>query len=138
MHRTQITAAGDRLKYIGKVTTHIASIEIIKNKLEYCCLYFLNTAKSEYYISGKSNMYLFSTLENAKYVHFPINLNPPKVIAHYNLRSLVHNIYAYVNFKKLGMASNSQVRLPMTTLLPISSNLDTKKPNTMRAHSYTK
>lgn len=94
--QTRITCGGDVLDYFGDVTTHTVSIETIK--LHWNLV--LSTPGAKYCTGDISNMYLMYLLPNAEYVQFRYDLIPPRIIAYYNLDSLVINSFVYARINR--------------------------------------
>ena len=91
IHRTIITAGGNRLNYLDNVSTHTASMETISTHWNSV----ISTPKVCYCTGDISNMYLCSTLNDAEDSRFPVDLISPNIIAHYKLQPLIRNGYAH-------------------------------------------
>ena len=59
-----------------------------------------STSHTRYCTGDISNMFLCSTLDDAEYVRFPVQLILPNIIAHYKLQPLIQNGYVYAQIKK--------------------------------------
>ena len=94
--RMRITCGGDVLDYFGDVTTHTASILTVKMHWNSV----ISTPGAKYCTGDISNMYLMSILPEAEYVSFRYELILPRIIAHYNLYSLVVDGYVYAKINK--------------------------------------
>ena len=105
--RTRITCGGDVLDYFRDVTTHTASMETIKMHWNSV----LSTPDARYCTGDISNMYLMSVLPEVEYVRFRYKLIPPRIIAHYNLDSLVVDgyVYAKINNAWYGLKQSGKI-----------------------------
>ena len=84
-NRTRITAGGDRLDYLGDVSTKTAGLETTKIVLNSV----VSTPDAKFMTIDISNMYLNTPLADYKYMRFHIDLIPQEVIDEYNLRNKV-------------------------------------------------
>ena len=81
--------------YDGDITTHTASMEIIKAHWNPV----VSTKDEIYCTIDISNMYLMSDLMDSEYVKFNYNLTPQRIIDRYKLDTLIDNgfVYAKIN-----------------------------------------
>ena len=94
--RVQIYASGNLLQYDNDVTTHTSSMETIKTHWNSV----ISTPNTKYCTGDISNIYLMSDLINSEYVKFKVDMIPPCIVAHYDLKNLIHNGYIYAKIKK--------------------------------------
>eukprot|EP00536_Pseudo-nitzschia_multiseries_P001445 jgi/Psemu1/3368/gm1.3368_g len=113
-YQTRIMAGGDRLIYDVNVTTHTASMEIMK--LHWNSV--VSTPRAKYCTRDISNMCLCSSLEDPEYAH--------------QLETLAHNGYVYVNIKKAWYGLKQLGKLHMMTWWPICT-----RPLEQRDYSYS-
>ena len=106
--RLRITCGGDRLEYFGDTTTHSASMETIKCQLNS----IVSTLNAKAATGDISNMYLGSTLPEAEYVRFRLELIPEEFVKAYALTDLATPdgyVYARVNKAWYGLKQAGKI-----------------------------
>ena len=104
-NRVCITAAGDRLDYLGDVATHTASLETFKLLLNSV----ISTEGGMMCTGDISNMYLYSSLDSFEYVRFKVELVPPAIIKLYRLQDKIHKGDIYAKVKEVFCLQVTQI-----------------------------
>jgi hypothetical protein len=93
IHRTRMTAGGDRLDYDGKKSTETASLETPKFHLNSV----ISTKRARHLCLDIGNMYLNTKLLSPEYMRIHISLIPNEIKVEYNVEDFVdENGYVYV------------------------------------------
>jgi hypothetical protein len=111
-HQVRMTVGGDRIEYPGVLATKTADLTVTKAILNSVC----STKAALYMNMDVKNYYLGTPLERYEYVRIPVSMVPGKFMDEYNLHSLVHNGYLYVEVRK-GMYGLPQAGLLANVLL---------------------
>jgi hypothetical protein len=107
-----MTVAGDRVEYPSEVATRTADLTVTKAILNSVC-----STKAALYMNMDIKKYYRGTpLERYTYVCIPFSMVPDEIMNEYNLHSLVHNSYLYVEVRK-GMYGLPQAGLLANILL---------------------
>jgi hypothetical protein len=91
-HRVRMTVGGNIIEYPGEVATRTADLTVTKATLNSVC----STNAALYMNMDIKNYYLGTPLERYKYVRISVSMVPDKIMNEYNLHSLVHSGYIYV------------------------------------------
>jgi hypothetical protein len=93
IHRTRMTAGGDRLDYDGKTSTETASLGTTKIHLNST----ISTRRARYLCLDIGNMYLNTKLLSPEYMRIHISLIPDEIKEEYNVDQFVdEDGYVYV------------------------------------------
>ena len=98
----------------------------------------MSTSKARYCTDNIFNMYLCSTLADSECVISLSTSYRPTSLTTTNCNPLPTTDISMHKSKRLGTASNNQVKLSMTILLCTSSNVVTKRPPKQRTYSCMK
>lgn len=93
---TRLTDGGDRLPYSQSTYTPNADLSTIK-------LFFnsvLSSPNTRFVTCDIENFYLNNLLPDPEYMKLPIEIIPNEIINLYNLSSLIHNQYLYLQINK--------------------------------------
>jgi hypothetical protein len=111
-HRTRITVGGNRIDYPGDTSAPTADITTFKLLINST----LSTPGAKMACADVKNFYLNTPMDKPEFMRFPIALIPDEIIQEYNLLTLLHNGYIYVQIDK-GMYGLPQAGILANQLL---------------------
>ena len=95
-HPTRLTVGGNLIHFPGDVTTPAA--DIITAKLIFNSV--LSTKNAKFMCADISNFYLDNPMNRYEYMKIPMDIIPKEIIQKYNLRSLAHKGFVYMEIQK--------------------------------------
>jgi hypothetical protein len=95
-HRVRMTVGCDRVECPGEVGPKTADLMVAKAILNSVC----STKGALYMNMDIKNYYLSTRLERYEYVQIPVIVVPEDILTEYNLHTLIHNVYLYVEVRK--------------------------------------
>jgi hypothetical protein len=96
MYRIRFTAGGDKIIYLGKVSTPTADLPTVKLHLNSV----LSTPGAKYMSIDIKNFYLDTPMTQYEYMWIPVKHIPADIMAQYKLTSLIHNKMVMVEIRK--------------------------------------
>jgi hypothetical protein len=94
--RVRLTVGGNRIVYDGDVSTKTSGIttaKILFNSV-------LSTPAAQFMTADIKDFYLNTPMKEYEYMRIRVQDIPPDIMKRYNLDSLVHNGYIYVEIRK--------------------------------------
>ena len=95
-NRTRLTVGGDRIKYLGNVSTPTAALTTARLVINST----ISTPQDRYMCGDLVNFYLGTLLDCYKYIRLSINILLQQIIDAYNLLGLFHNGYVYYEIQQ--------------------------------------
>jgi hypothetical protein len=96
MYRIRFTVGGDKIIYVGKVSTPTADLPTVKLHLNSV----VSTPGAKYMNIDVENFYLGTPMVQFEYMWVPVKWIPPNIMAQYALTSLIHNNNVMVEISK--------------------------------------
>jgi hypothetical protein len=96
MYRIRFKAGGNKIIYLGKVSTPTADLPIVKLHLNSV----ISTPGAKYMSIDIKNFYLDTPMEQYEYMWIPVKHIPADIMAQYKLTSLIHNNMVMVEIRK--------------------------------------
>jgi hypothetical protein len=90
--RIHFTCGGDRIIYLGDVSTKTADLATVKihpNSV-------ISTPCARYMTANLKDFYLNTPMDSFEYMHVPIDIIPDSIMDEYKLHDHIHNGYVYV------------------------------------------
>ena len=95
-YRVRFTCGGDRIDYVGDVSTKTADITTVKLLINDT----LSTPNAKLMCADLSNFYLETPMDEFEYMRIPLHVVPDSIMDEYNLHDLVVNGFLYVEIRK--------------------------------------
>lgn len=95
-HRVRFTCGGDKITYVGNVSTPTADMSTIKIHLNST----ISTPGAKYMTTDVKDFYLNNLLPAVEYMRIPVWAIPKIIMDNYNLWPLVHNGHVYCLIRK--------------------------------------
>jgi len=115
-HRVRWTVGGDRVEYLGDVSTKTA--DIITAKLLFNSV--VSTPGARCMMGNLKDFYLGTPMQppDYAYMRIPVTVIPPAIMDHYKLHDLVHHSHVYVEIRRgmyglpqAGKIANDQLQI---------------------------
>jgi hypothetical protein len=95
-HRVRFTCGGDKIEYVGDVSTKTADLTTVKCHLNDV----VSTPNAKYMTADLSNFYLETPMDEYEYMRIPLWVIPEAIMIQYKLEALVTNGFVYVEIRK--------------------------------------